>query len=128
MNKKKVFFVFLLFALAFASCVDKREVFVNIEQPTRKALHNDDIKVFANGKEVYSDKMTYSNVVPRYETISFVYPKNKAEINLKVEIRDTIFSYSVKYPKSKYIILAPYLQEDTIRMGYKSQKEKFTFY
>jgi len=128
MNNKIVVFVLLLFALAFTSCLDKREVFVNIEQPTRKALHNDDIKIFANEREIYSDKITYSNVVPRYETVSFVYPDNKAEINLKVEIRDTIFSYSVKYPEDKYIILAPYLKEDLIRMGYKSQKEKFTFY
>jgi hypothetical protein len=128
MNNKIVMFVLLFFSLAYTSCLEKREVFVNIEQPTRKALHNDNIKVIANEKEIYSDKITYSNTVPRYETICFVYPKNKAEINLKVKIRDTVFNYSLKYPEDKYIIVAPYLKEDSIKMGYKSQKEKFTFH
>ncbi|MFD1602603.1 hypothetical protein ACFSJW_20140 [Flavobacterium artemisiae] len=116
----------LIMFLSF-SCA-KKEFIISIEQPSEKKLDGLKLEILLDKKTVKVINLKATSIASSYETFD-MYASNEGEHLLEVKLNDTIFSYDVKYPEEKYIIISSYLKKNgKIQSSILKQKDKFIFH
>ncbi|MNR12324.1 hypothetical protein D3C85_1286740 [compost metagenome] len=100
---------------------------VSFEQPTNMKLDNLKLEVLLDKKKVREINLKATNAMPSYETVALSTSGGGKHL-LQVKVKDTIFSYDIKYPEERYILLTAHLKENgKIHIGILKQQYKFRF-
>lgn len=119
---KKLLILFVL--LSTFGC---KKYVVSIEQPTNMKLDKLKLEVLLDKKKVQDINLNATNALPSYETVALSTSGDGKHL-LQVKVKDTIFSYDIKYPEEKYILLTAHLKENgKIHIGLLKQQYKFRF-
>ena len=114
----------LLIVLCTFGC---KKYVVSFEQPTNMKLDNLKLEVLLDKKKVKEINLKATNALPSYEIVALSTSDDGKHL-LQVKVRDTIFSYNVKYPEEKYIIVTAHLKQNgKIHVGILKQNYKFRF-
>lgn len=115
-----------LLALLIVLCIFGCEKYVvSFEQPTNMKLDNLKLEVLLDKKKVQDINLKATNAMPSYETVA-LSTSGEGKHLLQVKVKDTIFSYDIKYPEEKYILLTAHLKENgKIHIGILKQQYKF---
>lgn len=117
---KKLLILFIL--LSILGC---KKYVVSFEQPTNMKLDNLKLEVLLDKEKVQEINLKATNAMPTYETVALSI-SDEGKHQLQVKVKDTIFSYDVKYPEDKYILLTAHLKENgKIHVGILKQQYKF---
>ncbi len=114
--------IILLLALTLFSCSKDEFIFL-IERPHYEELNNSTLILYVNDNQVYQNKLETTNIASIYDETYF--NAEDIEYNLKVKINDTIFEYSISYPKDKYIIISPTFKEGKVLNGILKSDKKY---
>ena len=119
---KKLLILFIL--LSTLGC---KKYVVSIEQPTNMKLDKLKLEILLDKKKVQDINLNATNALPSYETVALSTSGDGKHL-LQVKVKDTIFSYDIKYPEEKYILLTAHLKENgKIHIGLLKQQYKFRF-
>ena len=119
---KKLLILFIL--LSTFGC---KKYVVSFEQPTNMKLDKLKLEVLLDKKKVQDINLNATNALPSYETVALSTSGDGKHL-LQVKVKDTIFSYDIKYPEEKYILLTAHLKENgKIHIGLLKQQYKFRF-
>ena len=114
----------LLIVLCTFGC---KKYVVSFEQPTNMKLDKLKLEVLLDKKKVQDINLNATNALPSYETVA-LSTSGEGKHLLQVKVKDTIFSYEVKYPEEKFILLTAHLKENgKIHIGILKQQYKFRF-
>ena len=116
---RKLYLILLIIVL---SCGKKKYV-LSIGNPHKKELKGLKMEVFIEDNKVYSDSLKLTNIASTYNDAVYQNPSKNSQ--LRVVINDKEFSYSLEYPKDKYIILSPTFHAGEIQLGIKKSSKKF---
>lgn len=97
----------LLIVLCTFGC---KKYVVSFEQPTNMKLDNLKVEVLLDKKKVQEINLKATNTMPAYETAELPISDEGKHL-LEIKVKDTIFSYDIKYPEDKYILLTAHLRE-----------------
>lgn len=115
-------FLILLLVLCAFGC---KKYVVSFEQPTNMKLDKLKLEVLLDKKKVQEINLKATNAMPSYETVALSTSGDGKHL-LQVKVKDTVFSYDIKYPEEKYILLTAYLKENgKIHIGILKQQYKF---
>lgn len=115
----------LLIILCTFGC---KKIVVSFEQPTNEKLDNLKLEVLLDKKKVQEIKLKAANGLPAYETVSLSV-SDEGKHQLQVKVKDTIFSYEIKYPEEKYILITSHLKNNgKIHVGILKQAYKYRFH
>jgi hypothetical protein len=115
----------LLIVLCAFGC---KKYVVSFEQPTNMKLDNLKLEILLDKKKVQEINLKATNAMPSYETAELSISDEGKHL-LQVKVKDTIFSYDIKYPEEKYILLTAHLKENgKLHIGILRQKYKFRFH
>ncbi|WP_338840303.1 hypothetical protein [Flavobacterium ginsenosidimutans] len=114
----------LLIVLCTFSC---KKYVVSFEQPTNMELDKLKLEVFLDKKKVQDINLNATEELPTYETIDLSISDEGKHL-LQVKAMDTTFSYDIKYPEEKYIMVTTHLKSNgKIHVGILKQNYKFRF-
>lgn len=118
-----------LLTLVIVLCVfGCKKYVVSIEQPTNMKLDNLKVEVLLDKKKVQDINLKATNAMPSDQTIA-LSTSDEGKHLLQVKVKDTIFSYDIKYPEEKYILLTAHLKENgKIHIGILKQQYNFRFH
>jgi hypothetical protein len=112
----------LLIVLCTFGC---KKYVVSFEQPTNMKLDNLKLEVFLDKEKVQEINLKATNAMPTYETVEFA-TSGEGKHLLQVKVKDTTFSFDVKYPEEKYIKVMAHLKNDgKIHIGILKQNYKY---
>jgi len=115
----------LLIVLCTFGC---KKYVVSFEQPTNMKLDNLKVEVLLDKKKVQEINLKATNAMPAYETAELPISDEGKHL-LEIKVKDTIFSYDIKYPEDKYILLTAHLKENgKIHIGILKQQYNFRFH
>ena len=115
----------LLIVLCTFGC---KKYVVSFEQPTNMKLDNLKLEVLLDKEKVKEMNLKATNAMPGYETVALSTSDDGKHL-LQVKVKDTIFSYDIKYPEERYILLTAHLKENgKIHIGILKQPYKFRFH
>lgn len=101
---------------------------VSFEQPTDVKLNNLKLEVFMDNEKSNEINLKTSDVIPSYETTK-VSVSGDGKHQLKIKVKDTVFTYDVNYPMEKYVIVSAYLKKNgKIHIGVLKQQREFIFH
>ncbi|TDP02283.1 hypothetical protein [Flavobacterium sp. 245] len=101
---------------------------VLFEQPTNMKLDNLKLEVYLDKKKVHDITLKATNEMPTYQTAELSISDEGKHL-LEVKTKDTIFSYDIKYPEEKYIMVTAHLKSDgKLTVGILKQSYKFRFH
>jgi hypothetical protein len=122
-SMKKVLLLLIIFC--FFGC---KKFVVSFEQPTNEKLDNLKLEVLLDKKEVQEINLKATNGLPSYETAELSV-SDEGKHQLQVKVRDTIFTYDIKYPEERYIMVTAHLKENgKIHIGILKQAYKYRFH
>ena len=100
---------------------------VSFEQPTDMRLDNLKLEVLLDKEKIQDINLKATNAMPGYETAELPVSDGGKHL-LQVKVKDTIFSYNVKYPEERYILVTAHLKTNgKIHIGILKQQYKFRF-
>ncbi|OXA79141.1 hypothetical protein SAMN05444397_102383 [Flavobacterium aquidurense] len=112
----------LLLILCAFGC---KKYVVSFEQPTNMKLDKLKLEVLLDKKKVQEINLKATTAMLSYETVA-LSTSGEGKHLLQVKVKDTIFSYDIKYPEEKYILLTAHLKENgKIHIGILKQQYKF---
>lgn len=115
----------LLIVLCAFGC---KKYVVSFEQPTNMKLDNLKLEILLDKEKVQEINLKATNTMPSYETVALSISDEGKHL-LQVKVKDTIFSYDIKYPEEKYILVSAYLKKNgKIHIGILKQQYKFRFH
>ena len=118
----------LLILLILLSTFGCKKYVVSFEQPTNMKLDNLKLKILLDKEKVQEINLKATNAMPSYETVALSISDEGKHL-LQVKVKDTIFSYDIKYPEEKYILVSAYLKKNgKIHIGILKQQYKFRFH
>ncbi|MDQ6470882.1 hypothetical protein RB619_09535 [Flavobacterium sp. LHD-80] len=117
---KKV--LILLIALCAIGC---KKYVVLFEQPTNMKLDKLKLEVFLDKKKVQDINLNATNEMPTYETAELSISEEGKHV-LEVKAKDTTFSFDIKYPEEKYIMVTAHLNNNgKLTIGILKQQYNF---
>lgn len=112
----------LLIVLCTFGC---KKYVVSFEQPTNMELDNVKLEILVDRKKVQEINLKATNAMPTYETTGLSISDDGKHL-LQVKVKDTIFSYEVKYPEEKYILVTTHLNKNgKVHVGILKQNYKY---
>lgn len=112
----------LLIVLCTFGC---KKYVVAFEQPTNMKLDKVKLEVLLDKEKIQDINLKATNEMPTYETLELSTSDDGKHL-LQVKVKDTIFSYEVKYPEEKYILVTTHLKANgKIHVGIIKQNYKF---
>lgn len=112
----------LLIVLCTFGC---KKYVASFEQPTDMKLDNLKLEVLLDKKKVQDINLKATNAMPSYETIKLPVSDDGKHL-FQVKVKDTIFSYDIKYPEEKYILVTSHLKANgKIHIGILKQQYNF---
>ncbi len=122
-SMKKVLLLLIIFCLF--GC---KKFVVSFEQPTDMKLDNLKLEVLLDKKKVQEINLKATNAMPTYETAELSV-SDEGKHQLQVKVKDTIFTYDIKYPEERYILVSAYLKKNgKIHIGILKQAYKYRFH
>ncbi|MNE28925.1 hypothetical protein D3C87_1052270 [compost metagenome] len=117
----------LLLLIVLCTVVGCKKYVVSIEQPTNMKLDNLKLEVYLDKEKVQEINLKATEALPTYETIGL--PVSGEGIHLlQVKAKDAIFTFEVKYPEEKYIMMTAHLKNNgKLHVGILKQNYKFRF-
>ncbi|MTH15674.1 hypothetical protein [Flavobacterium sp. LC2016-01] len=120
---KKV--LILLIALSVLGC---KKYVVLFEQPTNMQLNNLKLEVYLDKKKVQDINLKATNEMPTYQTAELSISDEGKHV-LEVKAKDTTFSFDIKYPEEKYIMVTAHLKSNgKLNIGIIKQPYKFRYH
>lgn len=114
----------LLIVLCAFGC---KKYVVSFEQPTNNKLDNLKLEVLLDKKKVQDINLKATEALPTYETAELSISDEGKHL-LQVKVKDTTFSYDLKYPEEKYIMVTAHLKQNgKIHVGILKQAYPFRF-
>ena len=114
----------LLLVLCVFGC---KKYVVSFEQPTNSKLDNLKLEVLLDKKKVQEINLKATEAMPTYETAELSILDEGKHL-LQVKVKDTVFSYNLKYPEEKYIMVTAHLKQNgKIHVGILKQAYPFRF-
>lgn len=114
----------LLIVLCTFGC---KKYVVSFEQPTNMKLDNLKLEVLLDKKKIQEINLKATNAMPAYETAELPISDDGKHL-LQVKVKDTTFSYEVKYPEERYILVSAYLKTNgKLHIGILKQQYSFRF-
>lgn len=112
----------LLLVLCAFGC---KKYVVVFEQPTDKKLDNLKLEVLLDKQKVQEINLKTANGMPTYETAELSISDEGKHL-LQVKVKDTTFSYDLKYPEEKYVLVTAHLKQNgKIHIGILKQAYQF---
>jgi len=112
----------LLIVLCIFGC---KKYVVSFEQPTDMKLDNLKLEVFLDKKKIQDINLKATNELPKYE-VADVSISDEGKHMLQIKAKDTTFSYEIKYPEEKYILITAHLKKNgKVHVGILKQNYKF---
>lgn len=112
----------LLIVLCTFGC---KKYVVSFEQPTNMELDNLKLEILVDKEKAQEINLKATNAMPSYETTALSISDDGKHL-LQFKVRDTIFSYEVKYPEEKYILVTAHLKKNgKVHIGILKQNYKF---
>ncbi|MBZ4033349.1 hypothetical protein K6T82_01120 [Flavobacterium sp. 17A] len=100
---------------------------VSFEQPTDMKLDNLKLEVFLDKEKIQDINLKATEALPTYQTIELSI-KEEGKHQLQIKAKDTTFSYEIKYPEERYIMLTSHLKNNgKIHIGILKQSYKYRF-
>ncbi|KRD12759.1 hypothetical protein ASE21_02295 [Flavobacterium sp. Root901] len=114
----------LLIVLCTFGC---KKFVVSFEQPTDRKLDNLKLEVFLDKKKVKDINLKAADGMPGYETSGFSI-SDEGKHQLQVKVKDTTFTYDIKYPEEKFILITAHLKQNgKVHIGILKKQYKFRF-
>jgi hypothetical protein len=114
----------LLIVLCTFGC---KKYVVSFEQPTNKKLDNLKLEILLDKKKVQEITLKATNGMPGYETAELPVSDDGKHL-LQVKVKDTTFSYDIKYPEERYILVTAYMKTNgKLHIGILKQQYNFRF-
>lgn len=118
----------LLLLLIVLSTFGCKKYVVSFEQPTNMKLDNLKLEVLLDKKKVQEITLKATNAIPGYE-IAELPISDEGKHLLQVKVKDTIFSYDIKYPEERYILVTTFLKTNgKLHVGILKQQYNFRFH
>jgi len=112
----------LLIVLCAVSC---KKYVVSFEQPTNMKLDNIKLEVYIDKEKVQDINLKATEALPTYETVGLSVSGEGKHL-LQVKVKDTTFSFDVKYPEEKFIRIITNLKPNgKIHVGILKQNYKY---
>lgn len=100
---------------------------VSFEQPTDMKLDNLKLEVFLDKEKIEDINLKATEELPTYQTVDLSTSEVGKHL-LQVKVKDTTFSYEVKYPDERFIMITTHLKNNgKIHVGILKQNYKFRF-
>lgn len=117
-------FLVLLIVLCAFGC---KKYVVLFEQPTDMKLDNLKLEVILDKKKVQDINLKATEAMPTYETADLSISDEGKHL-LQIKAKDTTFSYELKYPEEKYVLVTAHLKSNgKIHVGILKQAYKFRY-
>jgi hypothetical protein len=114
----------LLIVLCTFGC---KKYVVSFEQPTDMKLDNLKLEVLLDKKKVQEINLKATNAMPTYETAELSISDEGKHL-LQVKVKDTTFSYDLKYPEERYILITTHLKKNgKVHIGILKQQYSYRF-
>ncbi|MBL0739166.1 hypothetical protein JI750_19905 [Flavobacterium sp. GN10] len=114
----------LLIVLCVVGC---KKYVVSIEQPTNMKLNDLKLEVYLDKEKVQEINLKATEVLPTYQTIGLPVSDDGLHL-LQVKAKDEIFTFEVKYPEEKYIMMTAHINNNgKLHVGILKQNYKFRF-
>jgi hypothetical protein len=115
-------FLLLLIVLCTFGC---KKYVVSFEQPTNKKLDNLKLEILLDKKKVQEITLKATNAMPGYETAELPV-SDDGKHQLQIKVKDTTFSYDIKYPEERYILVTAYMKTNgKVHIGILKQQYNF---
>lgn len=115
-------FLILLIVLCTFGC---KKYVVSFEQPTNIKLDNLKLEILLDKKKVQEITLKATNAMPGYETAELPVSDDGKHL-LQIKVKDTTFSYEIKYPEERYILVTAYLKTNgKLHIGILKQQYNF---
>lgn len=115
----------LLIVLIVLCTFGCKKYVVSFEQPTNIKLDNLKLEILLDKKKVQEISLKATKGMPGYE-IAELPISDEGKHLLQVKVKDTIFSYDVKYPEERYILVTAYLKTNgKLHVGILKQQYNF---
>ncbi|AWK07094.1 hypothetical protein HYN56_23825 [Flavobacterium crocinum] len=112
----------LLIVLCTFGC---KKYVVSFEQPTDMKLDNLKVEVLLDKEKVKDITLKATEAMPTYETAALSVSDDGKHL-LQVKVKDTVFSYTVKYPEERYILVTTHLKNNgKVHVGILKQNYKY---
>lgn len=114
----------LLIVLCVFGC---KKYVVAFEQPTNSKLDNLKMEILLDKKKVQDINLKATEALPTYETAELSISDEGKHL-LQLKVKDTMFSYDLKYPEEKYIMVTAHLKANgKVHVGILKQAYPFRF-
>ncbi|WP_289662219.1 hypothetical protein [Flavobacterium panacagri] len=112
----------LLIVLCAFGC---KKYVVSFEQPTDLKLDNLKLEVFLDKEKVKEITLKATEAMPTYETTAISVSDDGNHL-LQVKVKDTIYSYTIKYPEERYVLVTAHLKANgKVHIGILKQNYKY---
>ncbi len=115
-----------ILALLIVFCVfGCKKYVVSFEQPTDMKLDKVKLEILVDNKKVKEINLKATEALPTYETAALSVSEDGIH-QLHVKVKDTTFSFDVKYPEEKYILVTTHLKPNgKVHVGILKQNYKY---
>ncbi|KAF2333682.1 hypothetical protein [Flavobacterium daemonense] len=117
----------LLYLLIVFCIVGCKKYVVSFEQPTEMKLDNLKLEILLDKQKVKDINLKATEALPTYNTEELPI-SDDGKHQLQIKVNDTIFSYDIKYPEEKYIVIMAHLKKNgKVHIGILKQSYKYRF-
>ncbi|MFB9076768.1 hypothetical protein ACFFLS_23865 [Flavobacterium procerum] len=115
----------LLILLCAFGC---KKYVIAFEQPTDPKLDNLKLEILLDKNKVQEINLKSTNALPTYQTAELAISDEGKHL-LQIKVKDTTFSYDIKYPEEKYVMVTAHLKQNgKIHIGILKQEREFVFH
>ncbi|SFC96634.1 hypothetical protein [Flavobacterium phragmitis] len=115
-----------LLSLLIVFCIfGCKKYVVSFEQPTDMKLDNLKLEILLDNKKVKDINLKATEAMPTYETTALSV-SDDGKHTLQIKVKDTAFSYDIKYPEEKYVLVTAHLKNNgKVHIGILKQNYKY---